>query len=234
MMLSMPATTGALSDAVSTSHLRACVVCGLFQQVPGVPPRMRACCARCGSTLRARRTLLRSNSRTAALAAAALVLYPIAITLPMLTVTQLGNRQSSSIIDGIITLLANGEIIVGTVVLLCSVIFPLGKLVSLLVMSVSGARLGRSNRALTYRIVEFTGRWGMLDVLALAVLVAALKLGDAMDVQAGPAALAFTICVILSLLATATFDPHMIWNDTNETSERPSVQTSSAGEGSLA
>jgi paraquat-inducible protein A len=199
--------------STSSTPLRACGVCGLAQHVPDVRPRMRACCARCGSTLRARRSLLRGNSRTAALAAAAIVLYPMAITQPMLTVTQLGNAQTTSIIDGIITLLANGEIIVGTVVLLCSVIFPLGKLVSLLAMSLIGPRLGRSHRALTYRIIEFTGRWGMLDVLALAVLVAALKLGNAMDVQAGPAAVAFTICVILSLLATATFDPHMIWEE---------------------
>jgi paraquat-inducible protein A len=181
--------------------------------VPDVPPRMRACCARCGSTLRQRRSMLRSNTAAAAIALAALVLYPIAVTQPMLTVRQLGNAQTSSIIDGVIALLADGEIIVGVIVLFCSIIFPLGKLAGLLVMSAIGRRLARSHRAFTYRVIEFTGRWGMLDVLAVAVLVAALKLGNVMDVTPGPAALAFTICVVLSLLATATFDPHMIWEE---------------------
>jgi paraquat-inducible protein A len=227
MMVNMPVpSASAQIAAASTMHLRACGICGLAQHVPEAPPRMRACCARCGSTLRARRSLLRSNSRTAALAIAALVLYPIAITQPMLTVTQLGNAQTTSIIDGIITLLANGEIVVGTVVLFCSVIFPLGKLASLLVMSLIGPRLGRSHRAMTYRIIDFTGRWGMLDVLALAVLVAALKLGNAMDVKPGPAALAFTVCVILSLLATATFDPNMIWDEHRQTPRRQDAETS--------
>ncbi len=216
---------GSSYSSSSHPHLRACAACGLAQHVSDVPPRMRACCARCGSTLRARRSCLRSNIRTAALAIAAMILYPIAITQPMLTVTQLGNAQTTSIIDGIITLLANGEIVVGTVVLFCSVVFPLGKLIGLLVMSLIGPKLARSHRALTYRIIEFTGRWGMLDVLALAVLVAALKLGNAMDVAPGPAALAFTVCVILSLLATATFDPHMIWDEDVETPKRRNAET---------
>ncbi len=71
--------------------------------------------------------------------------------------------------------------------------------------------LRREHRAITYRIVEFTGRWGMLDVLLVAVLIAALKIGDIVEVTAGPAALTFTLCVVLSLLSTAAFDPHGLW-----------------------
>jgi paraquat-inducible protein A len=155
----------------------------------------------------------RRNSRTAAIALAALILYPIAVTMPMLTVQQLGHAHASSILQGVVTLLSDGQIIVGIVVLLCSVILPLGKLIALLIMSLLGSRLAHSHRALTYRVIEFTGRWGMLDVLAVAVLVAALKLGNVMDVTPGPAALAFTVCVVLSLLATASFDPHSVWDD---------------------
>jgi paraquat-inducible protein A len=154
---------------------------------------------------------MRSNAWTAAIALAALLLYPFAVGLPILRVEQFGHARGTSILDGVASLLAAGDYFVGVVVLLCSVVFPLGKLIALLVLAGGGLRLHGSHRALTYRVVEWTGRWGMLDVLVVAVLVATLKLGDALQVQAGPAALAFACVVLLSLLASATFDPHSLW-----------------------
>lgn len=206
--------------------IHACSVCGLAQRVPDVPPGSRACCARCAATLRGDEAFARCNRRTAALALAALVLYPAAVTMPILKVRQLGNASATSIIDGVISLLADGEIIVGVIVLLCSVILPLGKLAALVAMSLFGERLARSHRALTYRVIDITGRWGMLDVLAVAVLVAALKLGNMMEVQPGPAAVTFALCVVLSLLAGASFDAHAVWNDHDA-----ATRTWSGGEG---
>lgn len=191
------------------SLIRACPCCGLAQRVPPLPPRHRACCARCGSGLVHRSVVARSNARTTALALAALLLWPIAIALPMLRVTRLGHAQEASIVEGATALLAAGQWVVGLVVLLCSIVLPLGKLVALLALS-SGV-LAPRRRAATYRLVEWTGRWGMLDVLLVAVLVAVLKLGDLVEVAAGPAALAFAAVVVLSLLASASFDPHRLW-----------------------
>ena len=201
--------------AADMQHLRACPTCGLTQSVPEADdsPHLRPCCARCSTVLRTHRDFARHASLTAAFALAALILYPVAVTLPILRVQQLGNASATSIIDGVITLLADGEILVGLIVLLCSVILPLGKLFALLTMSLFGRRIAHSHRALTHRVIEFTGRWGMLDVLAVAVLVAALKLGNMMDVTPGPAAFTFCLCVLLSLLASASFDPHSVWDD---------------------
>ncbi len=207
--------------------LRACPTCALTQRVPVESVntgRARVCCARCGATLRSHRDFSRHASITAALALAALILYPVAITMPILRVQQLGNANATSIIDGVITLLADGEIFVGLIVLACSIILPLGKLLALLTMSMMGARLAHSHRALTHRIIDFTGRWGMLDVLAVAVLVAALKLGDLMEVAPGPAAFTFALCVLLSLLATATFDPHGIWQEESTSTSPPMME----------
>ncbi len=95
-------------------------------------------------------------------------------------------------------------------VLLCSVVVPVMKLAALLMLSTQRG-LGERHRALTYRLVEWTGRWGMLDVLLVAVLVAVLKLGDLMTVSVGPGLLAFTACVTLSLAAAASFDPFDMW-----------------------
>ena len=193
------------------SSIQACPCCGLAQTVPPVPPKMKACCVRCGTSLRKRSTILRSNRRTAAIALAALILYPLAVSLPMLHVERFGHHNEASVLEGTATLLASGHLVVGLIVLLCSVVLPLGKLIALLVLSAGGLGLRHEHRALTYRAVEWTGRWGMLDVLLVAILVAVLKIGDFVDVQVGPAALAFSSCVVLSLLATATFDPHSLW-----------------------
>ena len=211
---------------IRARSMRSCPCCGLGQTVPPVPPGMRACCARCGTSLHKRSTILRSNSRTAAIALAALVLYPLAVSLPMIRVERFGHHNEASILEGTATLLASGHVVVGLIVLLCSVILPLGKLLALLLLSAGGLRLRHQHRALTYRVVEWTGRWGMLDVLLVAILVAALKIGDLVDVAAGPAALAFTTCVVLSLLATATFDPHSLWQ-TSSAGDEPSGLSSS-------
>jgi paraquat-inducible protein A len=156
---------------------------------------------------------LQCNRRTTAFAFAGLVLYPVAISLPMIRVEQFGHHNDASILEGTATLLSGGHVLVGVVVLLCSIVLPLGKLLSLLVLSAGGLMMRREHRALTYHVVEFTGRWGMLDVLLVAILVAVLKLGDMVEVSAGPAALAFTACVVLSLLASSAFDPHSLWAD---------------------
>ena len=192
-------------------HVRACPCCGLSQRVEPPPVGMRVCCCRCGTSLVKRSTVARSNSRTAAVALAALIIYPFAVSMPIVEIEEMGHASAASILSGIVMLMADGHVLVGLIVLLCSVIAPIGKLVSLLVLSAGGLGMRRRHRALTYRIVEWTGRWGMLDVLAVAVLVAVLKIGDMVEVTAGPAALAFAACVVLSLLAAASFDPHALW-----------------------
>jgi paraquat-inducible protein A len=174
---------------------------------------MRACCVRCHSALRRRSEVRRSNDRTAAIALAALIIYPLAISLPMLRVERFGHQHDTSILEGVATLLGSGEFLIGIIVLLCSIVFPLGKLIGLLVLSAGGVLMQTRHRALTYHLVDWTGRWGMLDVLLVALLVAVLKIGDVVEVTAQPAAVAFAGCVLLSLLAAACFDPHGLWQD---------------------
>ncbi|MHC4970195.1 MAG: paraquat-inducible protein A [Planctomycetota bacterium] len=173
-------------------------------------PGLRACCFRCdgGLGLGPRRWV--SNSRTAAIATAALVLFPLAVTLPMIRIEKFGHTHESGLIEGVTALLSRGEVVVGVVVLTCSVILPVLKLAAMLVLS-TGRFLRRRHQALTYRLVEWTGRWGMLDVLLVAILLAVLKLGDMVEVSVGPGLLAFTSCVGLSLIAAASFDPHSLW-----------------------
>ncbi len=196
-----------------TGVLRACPCCGLIQSLPEVPPRHVARCARCRTRIGAGRTRSGANSRAAAAALAALILYPLAISLPILRLERLGLSSEASVWSGSVGLLARGELLVGGVVFVCSVLVPLVKLVVLLALSLAPERLGRSHRARTFRIVELAGRWGMLDVLLVSVVVAWLKMGDLVEVTPGPAAIAFTACVLASLLASAWFDPHGLWEE---------------------
>jgi len=167
--------------------------------------------------------MAKSNSRTAALATAALIIYPVAVGLPMLRIEKFGHTNATGIIEGAVTLLTGGHVVIGLIVLLCSVVFPLAKLAGLLMLC-SGRFLKQTrHRAFTYRLVEWTGRWGMLDVLLVAILVAALKLGDWVDVSAGPAAIAFSGVVILSLLAATSFDPHALWRPGDDDNPREST-----------
>ncbi len=198
------------SVAADTLPLRSCPHCGLIQKVPLIGPGRRACCFRCDGGLGTGPRRWISNSRTAAIATAALVLFPLAVTLPMIRIEKFGHTHESGLIEGVTVLLSRGELVVGLVVLTCSVILPVLKLVAMLVLS-TGRFLRLRHRALTYRLVEWAGRWGMLDVLLVAILVAVLKLGDMVEVSVGPGLLAFTSCVGLSLVAAALFDPHSLW-----------------------
>jgi paraquat-inducible protein A len=111
---------------------------------------------------------------------------------------------------GTIELLRHGSWFVGLVVLLFSIVFPLVKLSLLLELSLLGL-MHRRHKAITYRVMEFAGKWSMMDVLLLAFMVMLVKLGDLVTFHFGPAVVAFTLCVVMSLIASFSFDPHAIW-----------------------
>ncbi len=132
--------------------------------------------------------------------------------LPVLEIEKLGHRRVSSLLGGTIDLIAQGELFVGLVVLVFSILLPLVKLLALIELSYSAIARQR-HRAWTYRLVEWTGRWSMMDVLLLALIVALVKLGDLVAFQLGPAVVAFVLCVVMSMIASLVFDPHAIWEE---------------------
>lgn len=191
-------------------HLRSCHCCGLIQRVPR---DLRSVCARCRSSFESWRQRLGGNRVTAAVALAALALYAPAVSLPFLRIQRLGRAYESNIVVGVRTLYAEGHALVASVVLLFSLVCPVVKLVALLMLSQQRWRLPAPHRALTYRLVEHLGRWGMLDVLLVAVMIAFVKLGGLVEFSAGPGLFAFTAFVLLSLSASAAFDPYSLWDE---------------------
>lgn len=202
--------------AALLDNLRTCPTCGLVQTMPAIPPRMRACCHRCHTTLASWSRTVRTNRTAAALAIAALVFYPLAMTLPMVRVERMGYTETSGVLTGIGTLFGHGQWFIAIIILLCSVAFPLAKLFGLLILCSGGFSLAHHHKAWVYRVIDWTGRWGMLDVLLVAILVAAIKLGDLVNITPGPAAIAFTLTVLLSLAAGTAFDPHVLWRRREE------------------
>lgn len=143
---------------------------------------------------------------------AAFILFWPAILLPILKVERLGQEQSSSILGGTLDLLMHGNWFVGGIVLLFSVVFPLAKVVLLLELSLLEV-LHQRHKAFTLRLMEHLGKWSMMDVMLLAFLVMLVKLGDLVEFHFGPAVIAFVLCVTMSMVASLTFDPHSIWEE---------------------
>lgn len=199
--------------------LKACHCCGLVHQVPALSNTQEAECIRCLSTLDAgSRSGVQSCARCFAAATGGLILYFPAILLPILDIEKLGHHHASSILGGTWDLIWQGNLFVGMVVFFFSILLPLVKLLALLELS----RIGlthRRHRAWTYRIVEWTGRWSMMDVLLLALLVTLVKLGELVSFQLGPAVVAFVMCVVMSMIASIMFDPHAIWEEAEQGGE---------------
>lgn len=194
------------------SDHRACHCCGQIHRLPTLQVGQRAECRRCGAAIAVPGCRVTSASRTAAAALAAFVLFWPAILCPILQIEKLGHQQQSSILSGTLELLSHGSWLVGGVVLLFSVIFPLTKIVLLLELSLLEF-LHRRHKAMTLRIMEHAGKWSMMDVMLLAFLVMLVKLGNLVEFHFGPAVVAFVACVVMSMIASMSFDPHAIWED---------------------
>jgi paraquat-inducible protein A len=191
---------------------KSCHCCGLIHAIPELAVGQIAECTRCHSTITRPGASDRSSARTAAAALGAFFLFWPAILLPILQVERLGHRSTSSVLTGTLELISHGSWFIGGVVLLFSVVFPLVKIVMLIELSLLNL-LHRKHRSLTYHIMEYTGKWSMMDVMLLAFLVMLIKLGNMVHFEFGPAVIAFVLCVAMSLFASMSFDPYSIWSD---------------------
>lgn len=206
-----------------------CPVCSLHQQVEPLPPRTRAECPRCGAVLREWKSS--SVAPTAAFAAAALILYLPANLYPILRMERYGAYTENTVWSGVVALWSYGYGFVASIVFLASMVVPLVKLAGLFfLVSTAEARTPRwrGTRTRLYRFIEAIGPWAMLDVFLVAVLVALVRLGALATIVPGPGLAAFTGVVVLTMIASALFDPRFIWRDRDyelslrgRTAERP-------------
>jgi paraquat-inducible protein A len=196
---------------VAAAHLglAACHACGLLQRVPEAPAR----CQRCGARLHLRKP--ESIPRTWAFVVAAAIMYLPANLLPIMASTQLGERREDTILSGVLHLLHLDMWPLALIVFVASVLVPLFKLLALVVLLLSVQRRHRAaprERVRLFNLTELVGRWSMVDVFVIGLLTALVQMGNLASVQPGPGATAFALVVVLTMLATQSFDPRLIWD----------------------
>jgi len=182
---------------------------------PAPQDQGKAHCRRCGCRLHGRRP--NSLTRTWALLITAALLYVPANLLPIMTINSLGHGSSDTIMSGVVALIQHGMLPIAAVVFIASILVPSFKLVGIGLLLYSVQRhqpMSARQRILMYRFIEWIGRWSMLDIFVIAILVAVVRFGNLASIDPGLGAAAFAAVVILTMLAALTFDPRLIWDYT--------------------
>jgi paraquat-inducible protein A len=210
---SIRGTPAAQDDLVSchTCHF----LCGLPSQ-----GAYDLSCPRCGSPLHRRKP--NSIARTWALILTAAIFYVPVNVLPITIVTSLGKKQADTIISGVIYFISSGMWPIALVIFVASVLVPLLKLLALSYLSFTVQRKSRwrpVDRTKIYQMTEVVGRWSMVDVYVVTILVAMVNLGALSSIDAGPVALYFCAVVIITMFAAMSFDPRLIWDNCEENYE---------------
>jgi paraquat-inducible protein A len=191
-----------------------CHTCGLL----GTPATEHAC-RRCGTALHFRKP--NSIQRSWALLIAAYALYLPANLLPIMETRSLFGLQQDTIMSGVVYLWGSGSWMLALVVFVASVAVPLLKMLSLTVLLLGVQRRSRYQplqRTKLYRFLELIGRWSMLDVYVVTILVALVQVQSLAAIRPGTGVIAFAAVVVLSMLATQAFEPRLIWDAVDNSS----------------
>lgn len=176
-------------------------------------------CPRCGSAMHLRKN--DSIQRTLALLFTACLLYIPANLYPIMYTDQLGSTEASTILGGVVLLIDLGSVPIAAVIFIFSVMVPSGKIMSIFYLVWTVERhspLGPRQRSIMYRVTEFIGKWSMVDVFVVAILVALVHLSGLLVIRPGIAALSFAGVVIVTILAAESFDSRLIWDNMEEIS----------------
>jgi paraquat-inducible protein A len=207
--------------------LLGCDTCHLVSY--GIQDNKTAHCPRCGEVLHKRKPA--SLTRTWALSLAALVLYIPSNIYPIMTVVRLGKAQSYTIIGGMMELAHAGLVPLAILVFCASIVIPIFKLLSLgylLISTHQGSHWQLHNRTRLYRVIDFIGRWSMVDVFMVSILVALVHFGLLADVVAESGALYFASVVLLTMVAVKCFDSRLMWDAAHEAAPQPVVSSKTA------
>lgn len=198
----------------------ACPTCGMV----GSPARSPHC-KRCGTPLHFRKP--NSIQRTWAFLIAAYALYLPANLLPITITRSIFGTQQDTIMSGVAYLWSSGSWAIALVVFVASIVVPLFKLFSLTLLVISAQRRWRwepLRRVKLYRFIETIGRWSMLDVYVVTILVALVQAQSLAAISPGSGVLAFAAVVVLSMLATMAFEPRLIWDPLDNALQKEHAQ----------
>ncbi len=209
------------AESAAAHGLVSCLACGLLCRSPAAPGAIR--CPRCHACLHPRKP--DSIARTWAFLITACILYVPANTLPILETRSLFGSQSNTIMSGVILFWNSGSWFVAALIFFASIVVPLTKLIALALLLISIQRRlawQPHQRTRLYRLLDFIGRWSMLDIYVTALSVALVQVESLTSMRAGLGAAAFGAVVVLTMLAVQAFDPRLIW-DTGNIPEEPNA-----------
>jgi paraquat-inducible protein A len=189
----------------------ACHACGLLHRPSGSAHGLF--CTRCGAALHARKP--DSVARAWALLIAAYILIVPANVLPVMVSGSLFGSETDTIMSGVVYLWNDGSWPLAMILFIASIAVPFSKLIAMTFLLLSVHRrstLAPEQRTRLYRVLEFVGRWSMIDIYVAAILTALVQFGGLMSIQAGPGAIAFGAVVVLTMFAAESFDPRLIWD----------------------
>ena len=202
-----------------------------------VPPpqalaQQRARCPRCDAVVHPRKP--DSIARSWAFLLAGTALYLPANLLPVTTTASIGGRQDDTIFSGIVYFWKDGSYGLAALVFVASIVVPMAKLLLMSLLLISLQRHDRrwaKRRLAVYRVLELIGRWSMLDIFAITMLAALVQVESLAELQPGPGAMAFGAVVVLTMLATHSFDPRLLFDKPEgETAPMPQQLTDPAGD----
>jgi paraquat-inducible protein A len=199
--------------------LISCHDCDQLALMGALPARATAHCPRCGAAMHRRKP--NSIPRTWALVITAAILYIPANLLPVMTVIYFGRGEPNTILSGVKELIQAGMWPVALLVFFASITVPMLKLIGLTFLLVTVQRRSTwrlRDRSVMYRLIEGVGRWSMVDIFMISILVALVNLGAIATIEPGVGAICFAAVVIITMFASMSFDPRLIW-DAEESSD---------------
>jgi paraquat-inducible protein A len=192
--------------------LVGCSICGR------VHPVSASVCLRCGAALSSRDPY--SLQKVWAWLVAGIITFIPANTYPMLVTETLGSESRSTLLGGVLELMHHGSFGIAAIVFFASIVIPGSKFMAIAYLALG---IGRPHRLSTHRrhqiyeLVEFVGRWSMIDVFVVAILTALVQLGSAASIHPGIAAVSFALSVVFTMLAAQSFDPRLVWDADKDT-----------------
>ena len=205
------------SPTAARAGLMSCHACHQLTRIPAGFTDGEAICPRCEAHIHLRKP--NSLSRTWALLIAAYILYIPANLFPVMTVISFGKGEADTILSGVKELIDAGMLPIALLVFFASITVPVLKLLVLtfLLLSVHYKSQWRPReRTFLYRITEVVGRWSMIDIFMISILIALVKLDAVATIEPGAGAISFASVVILTMFAAMSFDPRLIWDSIEE------------------
>ncbi len=213
-MPSAPPVTASARSALSAGLWRCRGCAAVCEPAPLALESGLARCPRCNAVVTPRKP--DSIARSWAYLLAATALYLPANLLPVTTTASFSGAQSDTIYSGIVYLWKEGSWLLAIIVFVASIVVPVTKLLTLSLLLVSLQRHDRRwavHRLEGYRVLELIGRWSMLDIFVVTMLAALVQIESLAELRPGPGAMAFGAVVVLTMLATHSFDPRLLWDE---------------------